>query len=248
MRKYTSLEGDRMKHAIILLLVAGLFLTLCGAAEASKVIPLPAGFNQGFGRAINESDQVVGVMWSGTGVVHPWAPFIYYNDGGTAHPLAGYNPSVDYEVQDLSDYADLVVGYSRDSITPWVWDPANQFAKSLPFDGYTAAYAIKIDEADGLILGSGLKAGSTDLENIQWKLVGSSWVLTDEGDDLGRAFQRNNINSIGHHSGSAWSTNPGWKPIIKSNDNQVPEPGSLLLFGIGLFGIGIHAKRRCTRR
>jgi len=241
-----------MKCIFITLLTVAVIFTASGTAQASKVIPLPDGFNQGLGRAINESDQVVGVMWYNPGpnysqVVHPFAPFIYYNDGGTAHALEGYNPILDYDTQDLSNGASLVVGYIRESITPWVWDPVNQFSKTLPFDGYTGAYAIKIDEADGLILGFGLKPGNTDTENIQWKLVNSDWVLTDEGKGLDRAFGRNNINTIGHHSGSMWSTNPGWKPIIKSSI-EVPEPGSLFFLGIGLFALGIHARRRSMNR
>jgi hypothetical protein len=226
-----------MKCIFITLLTVVVIFAMSGAAQATKVIPLPAGFNQGLGRAINESDQVVGVMWYNPGpycaeALHPFSPFIYYNDGGTAHALAGYNPSLDYESQDLSNDANLVVGYLRDNVTPWVWDPVNQFSKTLPFDGYTGACAIEIDEADGLILGFGLKPGSTDTENIQWKLVNSDWVLTDEGEGLDRAFSRNNMNTIGHHSGSMCSTNPGWKPIIKSG-MEVPEPGSCSCLTLG---------------
>lgn len=237
-----------MRRSFVILLICIGFFGLCSMAEASKLIPLPAGFNQGYGRAINESDQVVGVMWSGTGVVHPWAPFIYYNDGGAAQALTGYNPAVDYDVEDLSDDANLVIGWVRStSPTPWVWDPTNLFSLPLPFDGYDAAWAVRIDEADGLILGLATRPGSSDKENIQWAFNGSGWVLTDDGEDLARVMQRNNINSIGHHSGSTWSTNPGWKPMIKSNDPpEVPEPATLLLLGLGLFGVGIHVKRRST--
>jgi hypothetical protein len=36
--------------------------------------------------------------------------------------------------------------------------------------------------------------------------------------------------------------------VPKGSGHQVPEPATFLLFGLGLIGIGIHAKRRCTGR
>lgn len=117
-----SLGDASMKRIIIVLLTLAVLFAVSGPVQASKLIPLPAGFNQGMGRAINESDQVVGVMWYDPipyrDPLHPFAPFIYYNDGGTAQALAGYDPGVDYNVQDLSNTADLVVGYTLGSGTP----------------------------------------------------------------------------------------------------------------------------------
>jgi hypothetical protein len=237
-----------MKPLTALFLAAAILFAVSGAAQASQVIPLPSGFTGGFGRAINESDQEVGVMWydpdpSTTSPIHPFAPFIYYNNGGTAQVLKGYDPKLDYETRDLSNDAQLVVGYIRDSATAWVWDSTRLFT-ALPSVGYIEAYAVKVvDETNGLILGLGLKPDSSSYEYIQWKLDGSNWILTAQGNDLSRGFNSNNINSSGHHSASVFSS--GWDPMIKS---QVPEPGSLLLLGLGFLGLGIYAQRRWTRK
>lgn len=124
-----------------------------------------------------------------------------------------------------------------------MWDPDGHFMM-LSFDGYVAAYAIKtVEDRENLILGFADKADGTRV-NIQWK-HGSAYQLTDDGADLDRGFEGNNANSLGNHS-STLSSNGVDLPMVKSN--EVPEPGSLWLLGLGLGALGIHVRRRFMRR
>ena len=235
--------------------------TLAQAVSVPYIIDLPTDFfNQSMGRAINNSDQMVGEMWYGTpgppwgSPVHPWAPFIFYGSG-TAEALTGYNGSGvfngtnDYQTQDLDNAGRFVVGYVRNvAALPWVWDSSNQFRQlPVPTD-YISAQAIRIDDSTGIILGRAQKTGGVD-NLVQWAWDGNEYVFTDlnlSGDGL--SYNRNNINeSNGHHSTtyvspSTFGTRAGVKGPI-----ECPEPSILLLLASALFGMGMMAKRKLLR-
>lgn len=99
-----------MKNTRFILIVGALMLALtAGMAQASFKLPLPEGYDQGQGLAINDSDQIVGVLSQqpssgGASIFQPWAvPFEYTRATNTTTILSGIDLSLhSYRAEDIS--------------------------------------------------------------------------------------------------------------------------------------------------
>jgi hypothetical protein len=238
-----------MKNARFILIVGGLVLALtAGMAQASFKLPLPEGYVQGQGLAINDSDQIVGILTQqvgsgGVSMPPPWAPFEYTRATNTTTILSGANlSSYSYRAEDISNDGSFIVGSYRGSsgigaYTPWMWDSTNQFTVLPLAAGYSGAAAILIKEdEENAIYGWAFKDGDPNVYNVKW-IQGSGYHLVDE-DVPYVSSHANTTNILGHDCG--WSTAYDYSagawmtvPILKE-PQQVPEPSVILFLSLGL--------------
>ena len=249
-----------MKNTRFILIVGALMLALtAGMAQASFKLPLPEGYDQGQGLAINDSDQIVGVLTQqpssgGASIFQPWAvPFEYTRATNTTTILSGIDLGLhSYRAEDISNDGSFIVGSYKDSsgtgpYTPWMWDSANNFTLLPVAAGYSGAMAILIKEdEENAIYGQAFKDGDSTVYNVKW-VHGSGYHLIDE-DVPYASSHANTTNILGHDAG--WSTAYDYSvgawmsvPILKEPQQQVPEPSVILFLGLGLMGVATLRRR-----
>ena len=87
---------------------------------------------------------------------------------------------------------------------------------------------------------SGLASGSTILTAGQ-----NYWLIAEAFSGVNTPWNRNNIGDVGNLHWTNGSISSGDEAgVFRINANAVPEPETLILFGLGLAGLGFH-KRKC---
>lgn len=141
-----------------------------GTESSITPIPLPTGWADAFGLAINDSGQVVGYGYSFSGDPFSQA-FIGTASGSTAIPLPEGSNFVTISPDSLND-SGVVVGYS--ALGGWMWDAADGTVLLNAFvpTGWNITDAIAISNS-GLILAEGSFNGGT-IEYVELSQSGLS--------------------------------------------------------------------------
>ena len=248
-----------MKNAGFIFVVGALIMAVtAGMGQASFKLPLPDGYVQGQGLAINDSDQIVGILSQqlspgGPSLPQPWAPFVYTRATNTTEILNGTNLSIySYRAEDISNDGSFIVGSYRGSsgtgaYTPWMWDSSNNFTLlPVPADYYGATALVIREDEENAIYGQAWKDGDPNVYNVKW-VHGSGYHIIDE-DVPYVSSHANTTNILGHDAG--WSmyydfSLEAWMsvPILKE-PVHCPEPSAILFLGLGLGLISVAGLRK----